>query len=154
MAHVLHANACNAIPAIACAHSRVPDAKRSPMKGGWEKRLREAIDEDGRSMRAISLASGLGPNYVEQTFNRGSSPTQNKLAAIMDQLGAPAALYIYTGVRMTPLTLKLLDHLSKVREDLHGPILELLQKFARGEASPEGLQGPPRDDPQESSPKP
>jgi hypothetical protein len=36
------------------------------MKGNWRDRLLAAIDEDGRSDRAISLAAGLGPNFIGQ----------------------------------------------------------------------------------------
>lgn len=36
------------------------------MKDGWKERLLKAIDEDGRSDRAISLAAGLGPNFIGQ----------------------------------------------------------------------------------------
>lgn len=36
------------------------------MKDGWRERLLAAIDGDERSDRAISLAAGLGPNYVSQ----------------------------------------------------------------------------------------
>ena len=36
------------------------------MKDGWKERLLKAIDEDGRSDRAISLAAGLGPNFISQ----------------------------------------------------------------------------------------
>lgn len=36
------------------------------MNDGWKQRLLKAIDEDGRSDRAISLAAGLGPNFISQ----------------------------------------------------------------------------------------
>lgn len=36
------------------------------MHDDWKERLLTAIDADGRSDRAISLASGLGPNFVQQ----------------------------------------------------------------------------------------
>lgn len=36
------------------------------MNDGWRDRLLKAIDEDGRSDRAISLSAGLGPNFVSQ----------------------------------------------------------------------------------------
>lgn len=43
------------------------------MKDGWRERLLAAIDADGRSDRAISLAAGLGPNFVSQMRGTKSS---------------------------------------------------------------------------------
>lgn len=101
------------------------------MKDGWANRLKTAIDEDGRSMRAISLAAGLGPNYLEQTFSRGSAPTQNKLAAVMEQLGQEASIYIYTGVRANAQTIEYLNLLAEAPDDLRASTLDLLRKMAR-----------------------
>lgn len=36
------------------------------MKDDWKERLFAAIDGDQRSDRAISLAAGLGPNFISQ----------------------------------------------------------------------------------------
>lgn len=43
------------------------------MKDGWRERLLAAIDADDRSDRAISLAAGLGPNFVSQMRGTKSS---------------------------------------------------------------------------------
>lgn len=96
----------------------------------WAERLKIAIDADGRSRRAISLAAGLGPNYIEQTFSRGSSPVQDKLAAILDQLGPEAALYVYTGVQANAQTIEFLNHLSNAPESLRKSALDLLERLA------------------------
>ncbi|QEU08752.1 hypothetical protein [Paracoccus yeei] len=101
------------------------------MKEGWAERLKKAIEEDGRSQRAISLAAGLGPNYLEQTFSRGSAPTQNKLAAIMEQLGQEASIYIFTGVRANSQTIEYLNLLAEAPDDLRESTLDLLRKLAR-----------------------
>lgn len=108
------------------------------MREGWADRLRTAISEDGRSMRAISLAAGVGPNYLEQTLNRGSAPTQNKLASIMDQLGPEASLYIYTGVRANAQTIEYLNLLAEAPEDLRASTLGLLREMARGGQARDG----------------
>lgn len=107
------------------------------MNTNWVDRLRMAIDEDGRSKRAISIAAGLGPNYIEQTFNRGSSPVQGKLAAVLDQLGPEAAIFVYTGVRANAQTIEFLNHLAAAPEELRQSALELLQQLARKYPSPE-----------------
>jgi hypothetical protein len=36
------------------------------MSETWKDRLLKAVDDDGRSDRAISLAAGFGPNFVSQ----------------------------------------------------------------------------------------
>lgn len=54
----IHAETCNQIS--------LPAATLAVMKDGWRERLLAAIDADGRSDRAISLAAGLGPNFVSQ----------------------------------------------------------------------------------------
>ena len=73
------------------------------MHDGWKDRLLKVIDADGRSDRAISLAAGLGPNFVGQMRGtRGSAPKKpnieyvRKLAAVLEKdlstiLGAPEA---------------------------------------------------------------
>lgn len=60
------------------------------MKDGWRERLLAAIDDDGRSDRAISLAAGLGPNFVSQMRGtQGAAPKKpnieyvRKLAATL-----------------------------------------------------------------------
>lgn len=109
------------------------------MKNAWTERLRQAVEEDGRSKRRISLDAGLGPNYVEQTFSRGSSPVQEKLAAILDVLGPEAALFVYTGVRADAQTIQMLDLLSEAPEDLRKSALDLLRNLARKQqVQPEG----------------
>lgn len=44
------------------------------MQEGWRERLLKAIDEDERSDRAISLAAGLGPNFIGQMRGTKSIP--------------------------------------------------------------------------------
>jgi transcriptional regulator with XRE-family HTH domain len=100
------------------------------MSISWTDRLRQAIEEDGRSKRRLSLDAGLGPNYIEQTFSRGSSPVQDKLAAILDELGQEAALFVYTGVRADAQTIQMLNHLAAAPEDLRRSALDLLKNLA------------------------
>lgn len=54
----IHAETCNRILRLA--------SNLAAMEDGWRERLLKAIDEDGRSDRAISLAAGLGPNFISQ----------------------------------------------------------------------------------------
>lgn len=47
------------------------------MKEDWRERLLAAIDADERSDRAISLAAGLGPNFVGQMRGSKTAPPKN-----------------------------------------------------------------------------
>ncbi len=64
---------------------------------GWKQRLWSAIDADERTDRALSLAAGLGPNYVQQMRDRGGAPkidAAEKLCAVM----GISLLYVMTGL--------------------------------------------------------
>lgn len=60
------------------------------MQSGWRERLLAAIDEDGRSDRAISLAAGLGPNFISQM--RGTKAAAPKRPSIEHVRKIAAAL--------------------------------------------------------------
>ena len=108
------------------------------MQDGWNARLKAAISEDGRSLRALSLAAGLGPNYLEQTFSRGTSPVHGKLSALLEVLGQEAALYVYTGVKANAETIAALNLLAQIPEELRGNALGLLRNLAvAGQPVPE-----------------
>lgn len=62
------------------------------MENGWRDRLLAAIDEDERSDRAISLAAGLGPNFISQMRGtKAAAPKKpnieyvRKLAAVLNR---------------------------------------------------------------------
>lgn len=72
------------------------------MENEWRSRLKEMIDADGRSLRAISKAAGFGENYVQQMLKDKKQPTFPKLARVLGVLGSVATLYVTTGLRLTP----------------------------------------------------
>lgn len=100
------------------------------MKSDWQSRLREVVDADERSMRKLSTDAGLGVNYIEQTFNRGSAPTQDKLAKVLDQLGEEAAIYVYTGVRLDADTLEFVKAFGDVPEQVRKSAIDLMKNLA------------------------
>lgn len=100
------------------------------MKNDWQERLKTAVDEDPRSMRALSLEAGLGPNYLEQTFNRGSAPTQDKLAKVLDKLGEEAAIYVYTGVRLSANDIELIKAFDNVPDDVRRSAIDLMKRLS------------------------
>lgn len=70
------------------------------MNEDWFPRLLAAIDSDGRSKRAISMAAGLGPNFVQQMSKDGKVPGADKLLAILNALGTARTFYVLTGIEM------------------------------------------------------
>ena len=72
------------------------------MDNEWRERLKEMIEADGRSLRAISKAAGFGENYVQQMLKDQKEPTFPRLARILSVLGSGATLYVTSGLRLTP----------------------------------------------------
>lgn len=48
----------------------------------WRKRLEAAIEASEMSKREISIAAGLGENYVQQMLRDGKEPSVSCLIAI------------------------------------------------------------------------
>jgi hypothetical protein len=67
------------------------------MDTGWFDRLLEAVERDGRDMKAISLAAGLGPNFVQQMVRYRKAPKIDSFVKLMKALGQSDVLYIITG---------------------------------------------------------
>nr|RDS93963.1 transcriptional regulator [Cereibacter sphaeroides f. sp. denitrificans] len=82
------------------------------MESGWLKRLFEAIEADGRSLREISLKAKCGPNYLQQVTKDGKEPGGDRLARILDVLGRDAAFYVWTGTKLTEEDLEFLRILA------------------------------------------
>jgi len=72
------------------------------MDNQWRERLKEVIEADGRSLRAISMAAGYGENYVQQMLKNKKQPSFPRLAKVLSVLGASATLYVTSGLRLTP----------------------------------------------------
>nr|WP_319250483.1 hypothetical protein [uncultured Celeribacter sp.] len=126
------------------------------MKDGWTDRLWIAIQEDGRSDRAISLEAGLGANYLGQTRKRESSPVSDKLNAILDVLGESAAIFVMTGVRITPEGIRAINAISNVPEHLRENAMSLLLALSDESSLPEDLISKAQQisDPEEAQAKP
>lgn len=74
----------------------------------WKTRLSEAVQKDGRSLRSISLACGLGHGYLHSIFNEGKDPSVARLERICAELGVSVA-YILVGIDLSPETERLLN---------------------------------------------
>lgn len=102
------------------------------MNEGWTDRLWKMVAADVRSDRAISVAAGLGVNYVQQARARGSSPVSDKLAAILDVLGPKAALYVLTGLEMAEEDRQLLEILQGMDPEMKKSALHLFEQIRDG----------------------
>jgi len=71
------------------------------MDDKWFDRLLEAIQRDGRDMKAISLAAKLGENYVQQMVKDRKKPKIDSLVKLLSALGRADTLYIVTGTKFT-----------------------------------------------------
>lgn len=67
------------------------------MEDAWRTRLKEVIEADPRSLRAISRESGNGENYVQQMLKDEKDPSFPRLAKVLHVLGTRATLYVING---------------------------------------------------------
>lgn len=63
----------------------------------WFDRLDAAVKQDGRSLRALSIAAGCGPNFLQQMLRDRKEPGVDRFLSILNQLGTGATLYVLTG---------------------------------------------------------
>ena len=94
------------------------------------ERLREVIEEDPRSMRAISRDAGLGPNYVQQALD-GRKPTVDKLTKLLSALTDEQRFYVLTGYRMDQETKELLVILSGMDHSLRQEALRFFRALVQ-----------------------
>lgn len=79
------------------------------MDDKWFDRLLDAVRRDGRDMKAISAAAGLGENYVQQMVKDRKKPKINTLVRLLKALGRADTLYIITGTAFTDVDRQLLE---------------------------------------------
>lgn len=72
-------------------------AKCLAMSETWYDRLEVAVKRDGRPLRVISQAAGLGVNYLQQLLKDRKEPGVERFMAILQQMGTASALYVLTG---------------------------------------------------------
>jgi len=105
----------------------------------WRNRLIEAIKNDERSYRALSLEAGLGPNYVNQLLAPNSrGPTAAALIKLLNALKV-SPTYIITGAPLSPETEELLDLVGRMTPESR----EKLIAFLRSEQVPSRDTKPP-----------
>lgn len=99
------------------------------MRHGWLQRLNTALEQDGRSMRAISVAAGCGPNYIQQIVNAGKEPGVDKLARILNVLGQDASLFVLSGVRITSADLEFIELMQSLSPEARADALRFFRSL-------------------------
>ncbi|WP_245444912.1 helix-turn-helix domain-containing protein [Pseudaminobacter soli (ex Li et al. 2025)] len=90
------------------------------MSDDWKKRLEEGIKAKDKTQRAVSLAAGMAPGYVNSLIKGGKDPTIDNLIKVCDAAGI-SLYYVLYGVEMSPETeeiIRLLESSKKKRDSL------------------------------------
>src|SRR5690554_6377628 len=95
------------------------------VRESWGRRHIDAIDADERSERQISLAAGLGPNFVGQMKKAGKMPSASAVLRLCRALWV-SVTYIFTGAKMTPEDEEFLTRFSALHPDQKKALLSLL----------------------------
>lgn len=107
------------------------------MKETWLDRLHIALKKDSRSLRAISIEAGCGPNFLQQMIKDGKEPGTDRLARILDVLGRDTSLYVLTGINMTEEDREFLEIITHMNGPVKDDALRLLRSVQAGAASQE-----------------
>ena len=102
------------------------DDKTPAMESDWIDRLKLAVEMDGRSKRALSLAAGLGPNFLSQLFTSHKEPGVNKFLSILNVLGAEAALFVVMGLHFDDADEELVNSVLRLPPALRKKALNLV----------------------------
>jgi len=92
---------------------------------GWINRLREARAKDGRSLRAISMAAGVGENFLSQMLRYGKAPSIDNFIKVCRALDV-SPIHILTGAPVTPEMEALLEAWAKVPSYRRKALLALI----------------------------
>lgn len=114
------------------------------MESEWFLRLKQILEHDPRSKRAISIAAGRGPNFVQQMLKDGKEPGADKLASILAAYPPEIRYYVLTGIRATERDIQFLALLADRHPDKKEKALTLLEAILAEEAPSEPSPSPPR----------
>lgn len=78
----------------------------------WRTRLAGAIQDSGKSARAVSMAAGAGPGYVHSILKEGKDPTVEKLMAVCAAIPV-SVIYVLYGVEAAPADVAILKALQE-----------------------------------------
>lgn len=144
MSHQLHAIACTSIHAT--TFKQQPESRDNfyaMNTDDWRSRLMEAVQRDGRSMRAISIAAGHGPNYLQQVLRDQKDPGFGRVARILDVMGTSTMLYVISGTEITDEDAEMLRIVLSLPPTVRSEARDLFRAIQAREELPE----PPPSDP-------
>lgn len=96
----------------------------------WKARLKDGIKANKKSQRAVSIAAGLGPGYVNDMIKNDKDATIGHLLAVCR--AAELSIYKVLGdFDITPQTEEFLRLLTNADEATQQSILHLLQTARR-----------------------
>jgi len=95
----------------------------------WVNRLLLAAEKDGRSDRAISLAAGLGPNFLNELRNLNKAPTVPKVVALANELNVSLS-YLFSGLDLSRENEELLRLFLSLPEPSRDTLLQLARQLA------------------------
>ena len=100
--------------------------------GTWRLRIRDALEQSGKSMREVSLAAQCGPGYLFDILESGKEPTVERLLRIANVLEISVSSLLY-GIQMGKEEEELLELYSTLTPSQRRAFLNL----ARSTALPE-----------------
>lgn len=92
----------------------------------WRVRLAQKIEESGKSMRAISIASGRAAGYVFSIMKEKKNSTAETLAEICAEIGTSVSYVLY-GVDISAEGEEFLELFSQASPEVRTAILMLLR---------------------------
>lgn len=120
--------------------------KLGGMISGWFDRLKAQIkkaQDDGRSLRAISMSAGLNGHYLTHMFRKDTPPTVENFFSICEALGKDP-VEILTGVKSDAETAKAVRMFAAMAPDQRRAFLAMLETVqpGNGEAQKEHAPHP------------
>ena len=96
----------------------------------WRKRLREAVESSGKSLRAVSLAAGCSPGYLHGILSSNKEPTITRLVKLCAVLNV-SFTYVAVGIAWSPTQERLLLLMSELPDEQKALLLDLAKSLAR-----------------------
>jgi transcriptional regulator with XRE-family HTH domain len=99
--------------------------RQTMMADDWKQRLLDAVEKDGRSDRAISLAAGLGPSFVNELRRTEKEPGIQRVLKLAAELNVSLATLFLGREDITPQDEELLQLARQTSAEEREAILTL-----------------------------
>lgn len=95
-------------------------------ESGWRGRLKQKIEDSGKSLRQVSLDAGRAAGYVHGILYAGKDPTIDNIMAVCDAVPV-SPLFVLYGLDASPRDLEILRALHE-NPDARAAILALIAR--------------------------